>query len=159
MQGKTVSKSATVLAEVMMPLYANHYGYVHGGTILKLIDEAAFVAATRHSQKNVVVASMDHITFKNHVHVGDILTLFANLCYVGKSSMEVEVKVETERLKTGEKLFVGSGYLTMVALDDNGRPIEVPRLILRTKEEKTKSANAIKRREVRVKYFKEKMLK
>lgn len=149
-KAKRVSESKTVLSEVMMPVHANHYGSVHGGTILRLADEAAFVAATKHARQNVVLASIDHIVFKHPVRIGDILNIKASLCYVGRSSMDVEVEIETERLKAGRKLNVGSAYLTMVAIDEKGRPAEVPRLILKTAGEKSKSKNAIARRRERL---------
>ena len=98
-KAKSVSESETILSAVMMPFHANHYGSVHGGTILQLVDEAAFVAATKHARKNVVMASMDHIVFKHPVEIGDILTIKARLCYAGRSSMDVEVEIETEKLK------------------------------------------------------------
>ena len=147
---KSVSESETILSEVMMPLYANHYGSVHGGTILKLVDEAAFVAATKHARKNVVMASMDHIVFKHPVNIGDMLNIKARLCYVGKSSMDVEVEIETEKLKEGSVLEVGSAHLTMVALNERGKPARVPKLILKTKEERQRSVLAIARRKKRL---------
>ena len=98
MRKKTIAESTTVLSEVMMPLYANHYGSVHGGTILKLADEAAFVAATKHARKNVVVVSMDHIEFKHSVNIGDLLTLSASIFHVGRTSMDVEVVIQAEKI-------------------------------------------------------------
>lgn len=150
---KTVADSAAILSEVMMPLDANHYGSVHGGTILKLVDEAAFVAATKHARKNVVAASMDYIEFKHPVDVGDVLTLRASVYHVGRTSMDVEVEIETEKIKQGKILKVGSAYLTMVALDEKGKPAEVPRLILRTKEEIVKSKTIKLKRQKRLAHF------
>lgn len=147
---KNVSDSETILSEVMMPMDANHYGSVHGGTILKLVDEAAFVVATKHARKNVVLASMDHMLFKNPVNIGDMLSIKARLYYVGASSMDVEVEVETEKLKEGKILHIGSAYLTMVALNEKGRPSRVPRLALKTDSEKAKSRQALKRRRKRL---------
>lgn len=149
-KAKSVSESETILSAVMMPLHANHYGSVHGGTILQLVDEAAFVAATKHARKNVVMASMDHIVFKHPVNIGDMLNIKARLCYVGRSSMEVEVEIETEKLKAGKTLKVGSAHLTMVALDERGIPTEVPKLILKTDAERLKSKQALVRRKERL---------
>lgn len=149
-RAKSINESETILSEVMMPLYANHYGSVHGGTILKLVDEAAFVAATKHARKNVVMASMDHIVFKHAVKIGDMLNIKARLCYVGRSSMDVEVEIEAEKLKEGKTCCVGSAYLTMVALDERGRPTKVPRLILKTGAERAKSRQALARRKKRL---------
>ena len=150
---KTVADSAAILSEVMMPLHANHYGSVHGGTILKLVDEAAFVAATKHARQNVVVASIDNIEFKHPVGVGDVLTLRASVYHVGRTSMDVEVEIETEKIKQGKILKVGSAYLTMVAMDKKGKPTEVPRLILKTKEEVEKNKQIKLKRQERIAHF------
>src|SRR3989338_9019241 len=125
-RAKSISEPETVLSEVMMPADANHYGSVHGGTILKLVDEAAFVVATKHARKNIVMASMDHMVFKHPVNIGDMLNIRARLCYVGSSSMDIEIEIEAEKLKKGRTLKVGSAYLTMVALNERGKPAEVP---------------------------------
>ena len=151
MKNKTVSESRTVLSEVMMPMHANHYGSVHGGTILKLVDEAAFVAATKHARKNVVVASMDHIDFRHPVRIGDLLTLSASIYHVGRTSMDVEVEITAENIKRGKKLNVGSAYRTMVALNEKARPVKVPGLTLNTKEEIKKNKELRLRREKRIK--------
>ena len=153
MRNKTVAESATTLSEVMMPMYANHYGSVHGGTILKLADEAAFVTATKHARKNVVVASMDHMEFRHPVGVGDLLSLSASIFHVGRSSMDVEVKIQAEKIKEGRRVYIGSAYLTMVALDEKGRPTRVPGLILKTKEEKEKNREIRLRRQRRIAFL------
>lgn len=150
MRKKTIAESTTVLSEVMMPLHANHYGSVHGGTILKLADEAAFVAATKHARKNVVAVSMDHMEFKHPVNIGDLLTLTASIFHVGKTSMDVEVKIQAEKIKEGKKANIGAAYLTMVALDEKGKPTKVPGLILKTKEEIKKNKEIRLRRERRI---------
>jgi len=150
MRERTVAESTTVLSEVMMPLHANHCGNVHGGTILKLADEAAFVAATKHARKNVVVVSMDHIEFKHPVNIGDLLTLSASIFHVGRTSMDVEVKIQAEKIKEDKKADVGVAYLTMVALDEKGKPAKVPGLILKTKEEIKKNKEIRLRREKRI---------
>lgn len=149
-RAKGVAESRAVLSAVMMPAHANHYGSVHGGTILRLIDDVAFVVATRHARKNVVMASMDHISFDHPVNIGDIVTLRGRLSYVGHSSMDVEVEIETEELKEGRVLKVGSAYITMVALDDEGKASGVPGLILKTSREKLKSKEILARRKRRL---------
>lgn len=147
---KTIVESTTILSQVMMPIHANHYGNVHGGTILKLADEAAFVAATKHARKNVVVVSMDHMEFKHPVNIGDLLTLTASIFHTGKTSMDVEVKIQAEKIKEAKKVDIGVAYLTMVALDNKGKPTQVPGLILKTKEEINKSEEIRSRREKRI---------
>ena len=156
MKKKTVAESSTVLSEVMMPMDANHYGSIHGGTILKLADEAAFVTATKHARKNVVVVSMDHMEFKHPVNVGDLLTLYASIYHVGRTSMDVEVKIKAEKIKEAKTVDVGSAYLTMVALDEKGRPTGVPGLILRTKEEISKNKEIKLRRAWRIAHLRTK---
>lgn len=149
-KAKSISESETTLSEVMMPIHANHYGSVHGGTILKLVDEAAFVAATKHARKNIVMASIDHLVFKHPVNIGDMLNIRARLCYAGTSSMDIEVEVEAEKLKEGKALKIGSAHLTMVALDERGRPTAVPKIIFKTAEEKSRGAEALARRKKRL---------
>jgi uncharacterized protein (TIGR00369 family) len=150
MMKKAIAESTTVLSQVMMPVHANHYGNVHGGTILKLADEAAFVAATKHARKNVVVASMDHMEFRHPVNIGDLLTLTASIFHVGKTSMDVEVKIQAEKIKENKIVNIGVAYLTMVALDKKGKPTKIPGLILKTKEEIKKSEEIKLKRERRV---------
>jgi len=139
------------LSQVMMPHHASHYGNVHGGVIIKLVDEVAYVAASRHARRNVVTASIASLNFENPVHIGDVVTLRAKLTFVGKTSMEIEVHVETEKVKTGEVLPVATAYLTMVALDEKGKPTPVPQLILESEEERKKYEQAKARREQRLK--------
>ncbi len=150
---KTISESETMLSIVMMPVHANHYGSVHGGVVLKLVDEAAFVSATKHSKMNVVMASMHHFTFKHPVGIGDILMLKAHLCYAGRTSMEVEVEIETEKLKEGKILKIGSAFITMIGLDKNNKPAEVPGLVLKTEKEKLKARQVLERRKERLNYI------
>ncbi len=153
-EGKRVKDSVATLSQVMMPHHASHYGNVHGGVIMKLVDEVAYVAASRHARRNIVTACIDSLNFENPVHIGDVVTLKAVITFVGRTSMEVEVKVQTEKIKTGEILSVATAYLTMVALDEEGRPAPVPQLIPETEEEKQKYEQAKLRREERLKKFK-----
>lgn len=148
---KTPATSAAILSQVMMPQHTSHYGNVHGGVIMRLVDEVAYVAASRHARCNVVTASIDSLDFKNPVHSGDVITLRARLTFVGTSSMEVEVHVETEKVKKGKTFPVATAYLTMVALDNEGRPTPVPQLRLETEQEKKKYEEGRLRREKRLK--------
>lgn len=134
----------------MLPSDANPQGNVHGGTILRLVDVAAGVTALRHSRKNVVTASIDRMDFYNPVYVGNLLTLKASVNYTGKTSMEVGVKIEAEELATGKVTHTGSSYLTYVAIDEHGRPAEVPNVVPETIDEKRRWEAARKRREERL---------
>jgi len=150
MEGKRVRDSSVIMAQMMIPLDANPAGNVHGGVVVKIIDEAAGVVSARHARSNVVTASIDRMDFHNPVFVGDVLFFKASLNLVGRTSMEIGVRVEAENLITGEVRHAASAYLTYVALDAQGRPREVPPLILETEDEKRRNREARERREVRL---------
>lgn len=150
MEGKRVKDSSVIMAQMMIPQDANPAGNVHGGVVVKIIDEAAGVVAARHSRSNVVTASIDRMDFHNPVFVGDVLFFKASLNFVGRTSMEIGVRVEAENLITGVVRHAASAYLTYVALDQQGKPREVPPLILETEEERRRNSEAKQRREVRL---------
>lgn len=150
MEGKKISESRVIIAQVMNPESSNPAGNVHGGDIMKLIDTAGGVAAIRHARAHVVTASIDRIDFHHPVYVGDFLILKASVNFVGKTSMEVGVRVEAENPITGKVRHTGSAYLTFVALDDNKRPIQLPPLILDTDEDKHRNEEAAQRRQMRL---------
>jgi acyl-CoA hydrolase len=150
MEGKTIKDSSVTISYVMLPEDANPAGNVHGGVIMKHIDMTGGVVAMRHSRSNVVTASIDSLIFHYPVFVGDLVTLRASLNMVARSSMEIGVRVETENLYTGEKRHTASAYLTFVALDRNGRPSQVPPLILETDDEQRRNRQAAARREIRL---------
>jgi uncharacterized protein (TIGR00369 family) len=150
MEGKKISESRVIMAQVMNPESSNPAGNVHGGDIMKLIDTAGGVAATRHARAHVVTASIDRIDFHYPVYVGDLLVLKASVNFVGKTSMEVGVRVEAENTITGKVRHTGSAYLTYVALDDNKRPIQLPPLILETDEDRHRNGEAAQRRQMRL---------
>jgi acyl-CoA hydrolase len=147
---RSVSESRTVVARVMMPQDANVAGNVFGGTILKMVDEIAFVAATKHTRSNVVTASVDRMHFLSPVHVGDLLTLKANVNAVWHSSMEVGVRVEAEDPRNGGIRHTGSSYLTVVAIGPDGKPIEVPGLLVETDADMRRNREAMRRRSRRL---------
>ena len=126
MDGKYVKDSVTYMSMVMLPDDANPAGNVHGGVIMKQINNCGGVCAVRHSRSNAVTASIDRIDFHNPCHVGDLLILKASINYVGKTSMEVGVRVEAEGVLRGECRHIASAYLTYVALDKAGKPTENP---------------------------------
>jgi uncharacterized protein (TIGR00369 family) len=148
-ESKTVKDSAVIMAQVMGPQDVNCAGNVHGGVIMKLIDTAASVVAIRHSRTNAVTASIDRLDFHYPVFSGDLVTFKACLNMVGKTSMEIGVRVETENLFSGEVRHTASAYLTYVALDKAGRPMQLPPLILETEEEKRRNNEALARKESR----------
>jgi len=150
MQGKRISETRVIMVQPMSPQEANTAGNVQGGTIMKLIDLAGGIVAQRHTRMNVVTASVDRIDFLHPVYIGDVLFLKASLNLVGRTSMEVGVRVESEDPLTGEIRHTASAFLTYVALDKSGRPVEVPPVILETAEDERRNEDARARREVRL---------
>ncbi len=149
MNGKGVDESRVVMAQVMNPQDANPAGNVHGGVIMKLIDTAAGTVAVRHARSNVVTAAIDRLDFHQPVFIGDLLTLKASLNFAGRTSMEIGVRVEAENCMTGEVRHTSSAYLTFVALDKTGQPLEVPALLLETAGDRRRNEEAKARRAMR----------
>jgi acyl-CoA hydrolase len=134
----------------MMPMDANVAGNVFGGTILRLIDEVASIVAFKHARSNVVTASIDRMDFYSPVYIGDMLRLIASINYVHKTSMEIGVRVEAENPLTAEVRHTGTCFLTYVALDKNGKPALVAKLVPQTEEEKRRWTEAEARRKLRL---------
>jgi acyl-CoA hydrolase len=128
----------------------NSAGFVHGGTVMKLCDEAAGLAAIKHSRCRVVTAGMDRMTFLEPVQIGELLTFKASVNAVWRTSMEVGVRVEAERPRTGELRHTSTAYLTMVALDDDGHPVEVAPLEPDTPDQERREREAQTRRRNRL---------
>jgi len=147
---KTVSDSEILLHHFMMPEHANPLGNVHGGIIMKMVDEAGGICAMRHAQRPVVTIAIDSMTFHSPVHVGDLVTFRASINTVGRTSMEVGVKVTAENPITGECTHTNSAYVVYVALDEHSRPVEVPRLILQTPDEERRRQEAEARQAYRL---------
>ena len=145
---KRVSASRVELNQFMMAEHANMQGTVHGGVIMKLADEAGGLCAIRHAQRPVVTVTIDSMTFHSPVHVGDVLNLQAHMHFVGRTSMEVGIKVIAEDPISGQQVHTNSAYAVYVALDDDGKPTRVPGLILESDEERQRWA-AGERRQAR----------
>ena len=133
-----------------MPHHANNLGHVFGGVMLSMMDKTAAVAAFRHCRLNVVTASIDRVDFREPIHVGDLVVMKASVNFVGRTSMEVGVRVEAEELLSGRRRHTNSCYLTFVAVDRNGRPIEIPGIIAETADELRRHQAAEQRRKVRL---------
>ena len=147
---KHVCDSQVELHHFMMPEHANLLGNVHGGIILKLVDEAGALCAMRHAQSPAVTVSIDSMSFLSPVKVGDVLTMRARLNYVGRTSMEVEVKVTAENPITGSNTHTNSAYAVYVALNDEGRPTAVPGLEYESDDERDRAAAASSRQKRRL---------
>ncbi len=150
MNAKSVKDSSVIMAQMMIPQDANPAGNVHGGVVVKILDEAAGVVAARHARSNVVTASIDRMDFHHPIFVGDLLFFKASLNFVGRTSMEIGVRVEAENLLTGEVRHAASAYLTYVALDEHGKPNMVPQLLLETEDDRRRNREAGARRQIRL---------
>ncbi|MDP1716071.1 MAG: acyl-CoA thioesterase [Anaerolineales bacterium] len=147
---KNTRASRVTLSQLMHPEHANLLGNVHGGWIMKLVDEAGALACMRHAQKKVVTVAIDSMTFRQPIRIGDLIILNAEVTYTGRTSMEAEVQVVAENPVTGERTHTNTAYLVYVALDDDGHPSAVPALIVETDEEKARMAQAKKRQAHRI---------
>jgi uncharacterized protein (TIGR00369 family) len=148
---KPMRASRVTISQLMHPEHANLLGNVHGGWIMKLVDEAGALACMRHAQRKVVTVAIDSMTFRQPIKIGDLIVLNAEVTYTGRTSLEAEVQVLAENPITGERTHTNNAYLVYVALDDDGRPTAVRPLIAETNEEKRKMEQAKARQERRLK--------
>ena len=132
---KSVAESRHETSELMMPQDANNLGHVFGGVILSMMDKTAAIAAFRHCRCSVVTASIDRVDFREPIHLGDLVVMQASVNFVGNTSMEVGVRVEAEELLTGRRRHTNSCYLTFVAVDKEGKPVQVPTVRPETPDE------------------------
>ena len=151
---RSVKYSQTTITELMIPSYANFGGKIHGGIILSLMDKVAYACSAKHAGGYCVTVSMNAVDFNSPVEVGDLVHLHASVNYVGSSSIVVGIKVEAENINTGEIRHTNTSYLTMVAMTEDKKPRKVPGLILETKEDIRRFAEARRRREL-IKQYKE----
>lgn len=150
-QAKTPNQTRSRLSQLMMPEHANMLGTVHGGVLMKLVDEAAAICAMRHAQSTCVTLGVDSMTFRSAVNVGQVVQLDARVNFVGRTSMEIGVHVVAEDPIEGVVTHTNSAYLVFVAVDPDGAPVEVPPLILETEEDKTYFAEGAARQLARKK--------
>jgi uncharacterized protein (TIGR00369 family) len=138
------------MSELMMPHMANNLGHVFGGVILSLVDRVAAVAAIRHARQPCVTVSVDRVDFHEPIRLGELVIARASVNHVGRTSMEVGVRIETENLFTGERRHTNSCYVTLVAVDAHGRPSPVRPLLLETDEDRRRQTKAEARRRRRL---------
>ena len=150
MEGKPVSQSRVTLTQVMGPGHANTLGNVHGGVIMKLCDEAGGMAAVRHARRPAVTIVVDSMAFHSPVHIGNLVTVSAEVTWTGNTSMETRVVVSAEDVLTGETTHTNTAYFVYVALDEGGRPTSVPPLICETDEEQERYERATARQKYRL---------
>lgn len=149
--GKPVSASRISIAQLMQVVHANNLGFVHGGWVMKLMDEAGALACMRHAQQRVVTVAVDHMTFQNSIRIGHLVILTAEVSYVGRTSLEAVVKVVAEDPVSGERTHTNTAYLVYVAIDEDGRPTPVPPLVTETDAEERRRLEAEARQEARLK--------
>lgn len=152
MQPKSVNYSRTTITELMIPAYANFGGKIHGGILLSLMDKVAYACASKHAGTYVVTVTVEGVHFLQPIEVGELVSLHASINYVGRSSMVVGIRVIAENVRTGTQKHTNTSYFTMVAKDDQGKPTEVPPLLLEDKEDIRRFLEAIKRRELKSLY-------
>ena len=143
--------SMTVL---MTPDMANFAGNVHGGTILKFLDQVAYACASRYAGRYVVTLSVDQVMFRQPIHVGELVTFKASINHTGTSSMEVGIKVLAENIRTQELRHANSCFFTMVAVDDDRKPVAVPALVPANADEERRYAAALVRKQLRQEFAK-----
>ena len=146
---KPVSYSQTTLTELMIPSYANFGGKIHGGILLSLMDKVAYACASKHAGNYCVTVAVENVDFLQPVEVGEMVSMYATVNYVGNSSLVIGIKVIAENFKIGTVKHTNTSYFTMVAKDDEGKLTKVPGLILETKTDARRFLEAIKRKELR----------
>ncbi len=145
-QGRTIAYSQSTTTRLMEVLDANVHGNVHGGVIMRMVDESAAIVAIKHARRSVVTARVERFDFVAPAYIGNVVTIHCAMNYVGRTSMEVEVEVTAEDLITGEVRHIASSQVTYVALDENGKPTPVPPLIAGNAEEQERIDKASERR-------------
>ena len=145
---KKVSDSATQQQYLVRPTHINHYGRLFGGQLLYWIDELAGIVAIRHSDATVTTAAVDNLQFKAPAYAGDLVVLQGMVTYVGRTSMEIRVDTYVES-RGGQRQMINRAYIDMVAIDSNGKPIEVPGLVVETEEQQREYEAAVRRKELR----------
>ena len=147
---KTMRKSRIQIAQLMQPEHANTQGNVHGGWIMKLVDEAGALAAMRHARHRIVTVAIDRMVFRQPIRIGDLIILDAEVTYAGHTSLEVEVDVTAENPITGQRTHTNTAYLVYVAIDDDGKPTQIPPLLAETPEEQSRMDAAKERQQRRL---------
>lgn len=147
---KPVRASRISIAQLMQPEHANNLGNVHGGWIMKLVDEAGALACMRHAGRRVVTVAIDSMVFRQPIRIGDLVILNAEVTYTGRTSVEAEVQVVAENPVTGERTHTNTAYLVYVALDDDGNPTSIHHILAETDEEKQKLEEGRQRQQRRL---------
>lgn len=149
---RPVSYSKTTITELMIPSYANFGGKIHGGILLSLMDKVAYACAAKHAGTYCVTVTVDNVEFLAPVEVGELVSLFASVNYVGRSSLVVGIRVTAENIETGVIKHTNTSYFTMVAKGKDGKPQMVPPLLLESKTDARRFMETMKRKELKEAY-------
>jgi acyl-CoA hydrolase len=147
---KTMRASRIQIAQLMQPEHANTQGNVHGGWIMKLVDEAGALAAMRHARHRVVTVAIDRMVFQQPIRIGELIILDAEVTYAGHTSLEIEVDVTAENPITGQRTHTNTAYLVYVAIDDKGKPTRIPPLLAESPDEQSRMDAAKERQQRRL---------
>ncbi len=151
---KEDDRRSLVMAHIMTPELVNFHGKVHGGRLLQLLDQVAYTCGSRYSGKSLVTFSVDQVFFKEPINVGELVTFYATVNYVGNTSMEIGIRVEAENIFTREKRHTTTCYFTMIAIDDKGKPTKITPLTINDDLQKRHFEEALIRKEARIKLYK-----
>lgn len=149
MEARPVNFSRTTITELMIPSYANFGGKVHGGILLSLMDKVAYACGSKHAGNYCVTVTVDGVEFLAPVEVGELVSLYASVNHVGKTSLIVGIKVVAENVKTNSVKYTNKSFFTMVAKDENGNPAQVPELVLESMTDVRRFTEAIKRKKLK----------
>jgi uncharacterized protein (TIGR00369 family) len=148
-QERPVRYSQTTITELMIPSYANFGGKIHGGILLSLMDKVAYATASKHAGTYCVTVSVDRVEFLQPVEVGELVSLHASVNYVGRTSLVVGIRVESQNVKTGTIKHTNSSFFTMVAKSDDDKPMQVPKLILENREDVKRFIESLQMKEIK----------
>jgi len=148
-KARPVSYSQTIITELMIPSYANFGGKIHGGILLSLMDKVAYATASKHAGTYCVTVTVDKVEFLQPVEVGELVSMHASVNYVGRTSLVVGIRVESQNIKTGKIKHTNSSFFTMVAKGDDDKPAIVPKLILENREDVKRFIEAMRMKEIR----------
>lgn len=151
---KKIQRKTITMSEIMTPNMANFMGNVHGGYLLSFLDKVAYTCASFYSGKQIVTLSVDSVFFKEPIYVGELVTCYASINYVGRTSMEVGIKVMAQNIQTTKERHTNSCYFTMVAVDETGKPTEIPQLIIENEVEQKRFNHGKLRKESRIAFNK-----
>ncbi|HNT49489.1 MAG TPA: acyl-CoA thioesterase [Cyclobacteriaceae bacterium] len=146
---RPVNYSQTTITELMIPSYANFGGKIHGGTLLSLMDKVAYATASKHAGTYCVTVTVDKVEFLQPVEVGELVSLHASVNYVGRTSLVIGIRVESQNVKTGTIKHTNSSFFTMVAKGDDDKPALVPELILENREDIKRFIEAMRMKEIK----------